>query len=150
MISSDRLALTVGSSKLVVDWHRRDPGPQGGVLLVPGPMSGPGTRRLVQWSREVYNGSLEHRRHAWHRAKGPHQPVSNQFNEVPSLREVCSQVARFGNQPVRGAISRVDEALRRALPPHQRGPDSGLSPFQVRRRFRTVMYDEPINWALKA
>jgi hypothetical protein len=43
------------------------------------------------------------------------QPVSisrfDQFNEVKEPKEVCPAIGRFGIGPVRGAISRVDEAF---------------------------------------
>jgi len=78
-------------------------------------------------------------------------PISrfDQFNEVPSLREVCPQVARFGHQPVRGAISRVDEAFAGFYRRTTEGQTPGYPRFKSGRRFRTVMYDEPVNWALK-
>src|SRR6202034_4318458 len=65
---------------------------------------------LVQWSREAYNGALQHRRDAWRLAKACISRF-DQYNEVASLREICPQVARFGIHPVRGAISCVDEAF---------------------------------------
>ena len=59
------------------------------------------TRALVMlgnWSREIYNGALQHRRDAWHLKKVAIRRF-DQFNEVPTLREVCPEVTRFGIQP---------------------------------------------------
>jgi putative transposase len=148
VIASDRLALKVGSSKLVVDGTDETLARKAEFSLFPNRCQARALNALVDWSREVYNGSLEHRRHAWHRAK---VPVSrfDQFNEVPSLRDVCPQVARFGIQPVRGAIARVDEAFAAFYRRTRDGQTPGYPRFKSRRRFRTVMYDEPVNWALK-
>jgi len=65
------------------------------------------------------------------------------------LRDICPQVARFGNQPVRGAISRVDEAFAAFYRRTREGQTPGYPRFKSRRRFRTVLYDEPVNWALR-
>ncbi len=65
------------------------------------------------------------------------------------MRDVCPQVARFGNQPVRGAISRVDEAFAAFHRRTRDGQTPGYPRFKSRRRFRTVCYDEPVNWVLK-
>jgi hypothetical protein len=35
----------------------------------------------------------------------------DEFNEIPTIREARPDIAPFGNQPVRGAISRADEAF---------------------------------------
>jgi putative transposase len=148
VISSDRLALTVGSSKLVVDGTDETLVRKAEFSLSPSRCQARALEALVQWSRDVYNGSLQHRRDAWHRARAPISRF-DQFNEVPSLREVCPQVARFGNQPVRGAIARVDEAFASFYRRSREGQTPGYPRFKSHRRFRTVLYDEPVNWALK-
>jgi len=148
VISSDRLALRVGSSRLVVDGTDEILVRKAEFSLSPGRCQARALEALVDWSRDVYNGSLQHRRDAWHLAKAPISRF-DQFNEVPSLREVCPQVARFGNQPVRGAISRVDEAFASFYRRTKEGQVPGYPRFKSRKRFRTVMYDEPVNWALK-
>jgi putative transposase len=148
VISSDRLALQVGSSKLVVDGTDETLVRKAEFSLSPSRCQTRALESLVQWSREVYNGSLQHRRDAWHRAKVPISRF-DQFNEVPSLRDVCPELARFGIHPVRGAISRVDEAFAGFYRRSKEGQIPGYPRFKSRRRFRTVAYDEPVNWALK-
>jgi hypothetical protein len=148
VISSDRLALKIGSSRLVVDGTDETLVRKAEFSLSPGRCQTRALQSLVQWSREVYNGSLQHRRDAWHRAKVPISRF-DQFNEVPSLREVRPELARFGNQPVRGAIWRVDEAFVGFYRRSQQGQIPGYPRFKSGRRFHTVMYDEPVNWALK-
>jgi putative transposase len=148
VISSDRLALTVGSSKLVVDGTDETLVRKAEFSLSPSRCQARSLEALVEWSREAYNGALQHRRDAWRLAKATISRF-DQFKEVPSLREVCPQVARFGNQPVRGAISRVDEAFAGFYRRTSEGQTPGYPRFKSRRRFRTVMYDEPVNWALK-
>jgi putative transposase len=148
VISSDRLALKVGSSKLVVDGTDETLVRKAEFSLSPSRCQARALGALMTWSRDVYNGSLQHRRDAWHIARAPISRF-DQFNEVPSLREVCPQVARFGNQPVRGAIARVDEAFASFYRRSKEGQTPGYPRFKSHRRFRTVMYDEPVNWALK-
>jgi putative transposase len=148
VISSDRLALKVGSAKLVVDGANETLLRKAEFSLSPGRCQARALDALVEWSREVYNGSLQHRRDAWHRAKATIRRF-DQFNEVPSLREVCPQVARFGQQPGRGAITRVDEAFAGFYRRTKEGHAPGFPRFKSRRRFRTVTYDEPVSWALR-
>jgi putative transposase len=148
VISSDRQALKIGSSKLVVDGTDETLVRKAEFSLLPGRCQARALEALVRWSREAYNGSLQHRRDAWHRAKVPISRF-DQFNEVPSSRDVCPEVARFGNQPVRGAISRVDDAFAAFYRRTKEGQIPGYPRFKSLRRFRTVTYDEPINWALR-
>ena len=148
VISSDRRALKLGSSKLVVDGTDETLVRKAEFSLSPGRCQARALEALVEWSRDVYNGSLQHRRDAWHLATAPISRF-DQFNEVPSLRQVCPQVARFGNQPVRGAISRVDEAFAAFYRRTKEGQLPGYPRFKSGRRFRTVTYDEPVNWGLR-
>ena len=138
----------MGSSKLVVDGTDETLVRKAEFSLSPSRCQTRALESLVQWSREVYNGSLQHRRDAWHRAKVPISRF-DQFNEVPSLRDVCPELARFGIHPVRGAISRVDEAFAGFYRRSKEGQTPGYPRFKSGRRFRTVAYDEPVNWALK-
>lgn len=103
VISSDRLALKVGSSKLVVDGTDENLVRKAEFALSPNRCQVRALEALVEWSRDVYNGSLQYRRDAWHRAKARITRF-DQFNEVPSRRDVCPQLARFGHRPVRGAL----------------------------------------------
>jgi len=138
----------MGSSKLVVDGTDETLVRKAEFSLSPGRCQARALEALVEWSREVYNGALQHRRDAWHRAKAPISRF-DQFNEVPSLREVCPELSRFGHRPVRGAISRVDEAFASFYRRTREGQIPGYPRFKSRRRFRTVTYGDPLNWALK-
>ena len=144
MISSDRRALKVGSSKLVVDGTDVTLVRKAEFSLSPNRCQTRAVESLVAWSREVYNGSLQHRRDAWRLAKARISRF-DQFNEVPSLRQVCPELSRFGTRPVRGAISRVDEAFAGFYRRTREGQIPGYPRFKSGRRFRTVMYDEPVN-----
>jgi putative transposase len=148
VISSDPRALKVGSAKLVVDGTDQSLTRKAEFSLSPGRSKSRVLDDLVEWSREVYNGSLQHRRDAWHMAKVSISRF-DQFNEVPSLREICPQVARYGIQPARGAISRVDESFAAFFRRTKEGQTSGYPRFKARRRFRTAFYDEPSNWSLR-
>jgi putative transposase len=136
VISSDRLALKMGSSTLVVDGTDETLVRTAEFSLSPSRCEARALEALREWSREIDNGSLPHRREAWHRAKVPISRF-DQCNEVPSWREVCPEVARFGNQPVRGSISRVDEAFAGFYRRTREGQIPGYPRFTSRRRFRT-------------
>jgi putative transposase len=148
VIASDRLALKVGSSKLVVDGTDETLVRKAEISLSPGRVKARALDALVGWSRAVYNGALEHRRDAWRISK---VAVSrfDQFNEVPSLRAECGEVARFGIQPARGAITRVDESFAGFFRRVGEGQTPGYPRFKSARRFRTVFYDEPTSWSLR-
>ena len=68
VIASDRLALEVGSSKLVVDGTDETFARKAEFSLSPGRSKTRALEALVEWSRDVYNGTLEHRREAWRRS----------------------------------------------------------------------------------
>ncbi len=148
VISSDRQALKVGAAKLVVDGSDESLIRKAEFSLSPGRTKSRALEALLDWSREVYNGALQHRRDAWQVAQVSISRF-DQFNEVPSLREVCPQVARFGIQPVRGAISRVDEAFAGFFRRMSDGQTPGYPRFKSRRRWRSAFYDEPTNWSLR-
>jgi putative transposase len=103
---------------------------------------------LVGWSRDVYNGALQHRRDAWHLGRVSIRRF-DQFSEIPALREDHPQVAQFGNQPVRGAICRVDEAFAAFFGRIASGEVPGYPRFKSARRFATAFYDEPTSWKLR-
>ena len=88
VISSDRLALKMGSAKLVVDGTDETLVRKAEFSLSPNRCQARALGALVAWSRDVYNGSLQHRRDAWHRAQVAISRF-DQFGEVPSLRELC-------------------------------------------------------------
>jgi putative transposase len=147
VISSNRTALKMGSSKLIVDGTDDTLCRKAEISLLPGRSKARALDKLGNWSREVYNGALQHRRDAWHLTKVTISRF-DQFNEVPSLREVCPEVARFGIRPARGAISRADEAFAAYFRRVGDGETPGYPRFKSRKRFRTVFYDEPANWQL--
>ncbi len=73
----------------------------------------------------------------------------DEFNEIPELRVLRPDVASFGNQFVRGAISRADEAFAGFFRRLKDGETPGFPRFKSHSRFRTVFYDEPVGWALR-
>jgi hypothetical protein len=117
------------------------------------PASGRALAHLLQLSRDIYNGALQHRRDAWHITRNSSAPISisrfDQFNEVKELKEVCPAVGRFGITPVRGAISRVDEAFGAFFRRVKNGETPGYPRFKSRARFRTIFYDTPTGWHLR-
>jgi hypothetical protein len=108
---------------------------------------------LLQFSHDIYNGALQQRRDAWHVTRNSPRPTSisrfDQFNEVKELKEVCPAIGRFGITPVRGAISRVDEAFGAFFRRVKNGETPGYPRFKSRARFRTVFYDTPKGWRLR-
>jgi putative transposase len=148
VISSDRTAIKVGSSKLVVDGTDDTLCRKAEFSLSPGKVKARALVKLVEWSRQVYNGAIQHRRDAWHIRKVSISRF-DQFNEVPLLREVCPEMARFGHRPVRGAISRADEAFAAFFRRVGDGQTPGYPRFKSSQRFRTAFFDDPSNWQLR-
>ena len=148
MIASDRKALRVGSAKLVVDGTDETVCRKAEISLSPGRVKARALSQLVALSVETYNAALEHRRGAWARA-GVSVSRFDQFNEIPDVRRCRPDVVRFGNGPIRGAISRVDEAFSAFFARRAASETPGYPRFKSRRRLRTVFYDEPVNWALR-
>jgi len=110
VIASDRNAVRVGSAKLVVDGTDTILLRKAEIALAPTRVQVHSLDALIAWSRAIYNGALQHRRDAWRMAQVSISRF-DQFNEVPALREDHPQAVRYGNQPMRGAISRLDEAF---------------------------------------
>jgi putative transposase len=138
----------VGSALLVVDGTDESLHRKAEVSLAPGRVRGRRLSKLVSLSREVYNAVVGHRRDAWRISK---VSVSrfDEFNEIPELRVLRPDVASFGNQFVRGAISRADEAFADFFRRVKDGETPGFPRFKSQNRFRSVFYDEPIGWALR-
>jgi putative transposase len=65
------------------------------------------------------------------------------------LREDHPQVTQFGNQPIRGSISRVDEAFNAFFRRISLGEVPGYPRFKSARRFASAFYDEPTSWKLR-
>jgi putative transposase len=115
VIAPDKTALRVGSAKLIVDGTDTTLVRKAEIALRPSRVRARVLSQLLRLSRDIYNGALQHRRDAWHITRNTSRPTSisrfDQFNEVKELKEVCPAIGRFGVTPVRGAISRVDEAF---------------------------------------
>ena len=148
MISPDQRALAVGSAKLVVDGTDEMLVRKAEISLSPSRSKIRALNALVEWSRDIDNGSLQHRRDAWRIAKVSIHRF-DQFKEIRSLREVCPEVARFGHQPARGAISRVDIAFDAFFRRTRNGETPGHPRFKSPQRFHTAFYDEPSSWYLR-
>lgn len=148
VIASDRQALRFGSARLVVDGTDETLARKAEISLSPGRVKSRALARLVSLSREVYNATVQHRRDAWRMAR-----VSvtrfDEFNEIPGLRVLRPDVAAFGNQFVRGAISRADEAFAGFFRRVKDGEKPGYPRFKSHRRLRSVFYDEPVGWCLR-
>ncbi|HWF20551.1 MAG TPA: hypothetical protein VG226_00280, partial [Acidimicrobiales bacterium] len=148
MIASDRKAKRVGTALLIVDGTDEVLNRKAVIALLPGRVRARSLSKLVALSREVYNATIEHRRDAWRLAQ---VTVSrfDEFNEIPGLRGLRPDVAAFGNQFVRGSISRADEAFGAFFRRLGDGETPGYPRFKPERRFRTAFYDEPAGWALR-
>ncbi|HUC38475.1 MAG TPA: transposase [Acidimicrobiales bacterium] len=148
MIASDIQALAIGTARLVVDGTDEELCRKAEFSLSPGRAKARRLRTLVDLSREVYNAALEHRRDAW-RMAGVTVSTFDQFNEISELRVFRRDVASFGNQFVRGSISRVDEAFSAFFRRCRAGETPGFPRFKSCKRFCTAFYDEPCCWGLK-
>jgi putative transposase len=153
VIASDQTALRVGSAKLIVDGTDTALVRKAEIALRPSRVRARLLTHLLWLSRDIYNGALQHRRDAWQMTRNSARPTSisrfNQFNEVKELKEVCPAIGRFGIGPVRGAISRVDEAVGAFFRRVKNGETPGYPRFKSQARFRTIFYDEPRGWALR-
>ena len=153
MIASDQTALRVGSAKLIVDGTDTALLRKAEISLRPSRGRARSLSQLLHLSRDIYNAALQHRRDAWQITRNAVQPTSisrfDQFNEVKGLKEVCPAIVRFGVNPVRGAISRVDEAFGAFFRRLKSGETPGYPRFKSQARFRTIFYDEPHGWALR-
>jgi putative transposase len=153
VIVSNQQALRAGSARLIVDGTDTALVRKADIALCPSRVRARSLNQLLQLSHDIYNGALQHRRDAWHITRNSDRPTSinrfDQFNEVKDLKEVCPAIGRFGHGPVRGAISRVDEAFRAFFRRVKNGETPGYPRFKSPARFRTIFYDEPQGWALR-
>jgi putative transposase len=138
----------VGSAKLVVDGTDEILVRKAEIALTPTRVQGRTLDSLLEWSRQIYNGALQHRRDAWRIAQVSLSRF-DQFAELSTLRENHPQAVRFGIQPMRGALSLVDEAFAGFFRRVDEGGKAGYPRFRSRGRFRSVCYDEPKNWTLR-
>ncbi len=149
MIASRRGSIRIGSAKLVVDGTDETICRKATFSLSPGRAKARVLDRLVTLSREVYNAGLAERRGAW---QLEHRRVSlfdQYLGEIRELRTLRPDITRFGNQPIRGALSRLDEAFGAFFQRVRAGETPGYPRFKGRGRFRTIFYDEPENWAVR-
>ncbi|MGA2303215.1 MAG: transposase [Acidimicrobiales bacterium] len=153
MIASDQSALRVGSAKLIVDGTDTMLVRKAEISLRPSRVRARALSQLLHFSRDIYNGALQHRRDAWHITRNASAPTSisrfDQFNQVKELKEVCPAIGRFGITPVRGAISRVDEAFGAFFRRVKNGEAPGYPRFKSAARFATIFYDSPTGWHLR-
>jgi putative transposase len=153
VIASDQTALRVGSAKLIVDGTDTALVRKAEIALRPSRVRARLLSQLLQLSCDIYNGALQHRRDAWRITRNSARPTSisrfDQFSEVKELKEVCPAIGRFGITPVRGAISRVDEAFGAFFRRVRNGETPGYPRFKSRARFRTIFYDTPTGWHLR-
>jgi putative transposase len=143
----------VGSAKLIVDGTDTALVRKAEIALRPSRVRARSLTQLLQLSREIYNGALQHRRDAWHITRHSALPTSisrfDQVIEVKELKEVCPAIGRFGITPIRGAISRVDEAFGAFFRRVKNGETPGYPRFKSKARFRTIFYDTPTGWHLR-
>jgi putative transposase len=153
VIAPDQTALRVGSAKLIVDGTDTTLVRKADISLCPSRVGARSLSQLLQLSHDIYNGALQHRRDARQITRNSARPTSisrfDQFNEVKGLKEVCPAIGRFGITPVRGAISRVDEAFGAFFRRVKNGETAGYPRFKSRARFRTIFYDTPKGWHLR-
>ena len=152
VIAPDQQALRVGSAKLIVDGTDTSLVRKAEISLGTSRVHVHSLTKLLRLSRDIYNGALQHRRDAWQMTRNSSHPTSisrfDQFNEIKELQEVCPSIGRFGVSPVRGAISRVDDAYSAFFRRVKAGETPGYPRFKSRARFRTVFYDTPTSWHL--
>ena len=148
MIASDKKAIRVGPALLVVDGTDETLDRKAQFSLAPGRVKARRLSKLISLSAEVYNAAIEHRRGAYQRA-GVTISRFDQFNEIPAVRISRPDVASFGNQFVRGSISRADEAFAAFFRRLRDREKPGFPRFKSPKTFHTAFYDEPKGWALR-
>ena len=95
-------------------------------------------RGLLELARDANNAALEERRQAWRRDRVS-VSTFDQFNQIDDeLRRARPDLARFGNQAVRSAMRRADEAMGAFFRRVADGQTPGFPRFKSPRRFRTV------------
>jgi putative transposase len=148
VIASSNRAIRIGTATLVVDGTDETLTRKSEFSLSPGRVMARRLDRLIALSREAYNAGLDARRGAW-RAEGRSVTKFEQFGEITELRTLRPEALRYGIQPLRGALSRVDEAFGAFFRRVTAGETPGYPRFKSRSRFRTAFYDEPTSWAIR-
>lgn len=102
---------------------------------------------LLRACCEVYNAALEERAQAWkHSATSVR--VFDQFNQITQLRGCRDDVLRWGIQPLRGTLRRLDAAYASFYRRCKNGQTPGHPRFKSHKRFDTVSYDETTGWKI--
>lgn len=150
VVTSDRNAVKVGTSLLIVDGMDETLVRKTNISIRPTRGQARALERgLLQLSRDVYNAALQHRRDAWQIGRVSISTF-DQFKEIDDeLRTICPDISRFGIQPVRSAIRRVDDAMGAFFRRVKDGQTPGYPRFKTQKRFRSAFYDEPRSWQLR-
>lgn len=110
MIASRRGSQTHGPGRLVVDGRDATVVRKATFAFKPSRTQESRLHGLLRVCREVYNAALQERRDAW-RLAGKTIRWQHQFTQIKDLRGIRDDALQFGIQSLRGAITRVDEAM---------------------------------------
>lgn len=102
---------------------------------------------LLRACCEVYNAALEERSRAWKHSRTSVQ-VFDQFNQITHLRGSRDDVLRWGIQPLRGTLRRLDAAYAGFYRRCRSGQTPGHPRFKSHKRFDTVSWDETSGWKI--
>jgi putative transposase len=91
---------------------------------------------LLRACCEVYNAALEERSRAWHHSRTTVR-VFDQFNQITHLRGTRDDVLRWGIQPLRGTLRRLDAAYAGFYRRCKNGQTPGHPRFKSHKRFDT-------------
>ncbi|MGH8986559.1 MAG: RNA-guided endonuclease InsQ/TnpB family protein [Acidimicrobiia bacterium] len=106
------------------------------------------TRRLAELlaaQRELYNAALEERRGVW---RWERRSVSR-FEQFRTLTGWDHPVLRFGVNPARGTLTRLDRAFQAFYRRARAGQRPGFPRFKGERRFDSIEYPDPSCWRLE-
>ena len=102
---------------------------------------------LLRACCEVYNAALEERARAWKHSRTSVR-VFDQFNQITHLRGCRDDVLRWGIQPLRGTLRRLDAAYAGFYRRCKNGQTPGHPRFKSHKRSDTVSYDETTGWKI--
>jgi putative transposase len=103
-------AAHAGNAALLVDGSDETVARVAELALLPNRVQSRRLDRLLDLVREGYNAGLQERRDAW-RLKAHSVSLFDQFGQITELRRLRPEIVTFGNQPLRGALRRVDHAF---------------------------------------
>jgi len=147
MISSKVKAPRHGPGRLVVDGRDTTVTRKARLSVSPARRQEHELLRMLDATREVYNGGLQHRRDAWKAARD-RVTVYDHFTDLTGIRDVRPDLFAWGLQPLRGALRRLDEAYGAFFRRCAAGETPGHPRFRGRSRWNTIMWDEPTGWKL--